>query len=266
LFIAVIILLNRIPVGGFFADFNFSIRVSASLENILVNAIVIGLCFWLIIKFRFVSFLRLRKFEIKHLIYFLPLMFYIIFLGNETSVFEIDNDVFYSKEMLIVVVEKFTSAVLEEIVFRGLVLALIINTYIERKNGMLISVLLASFIFGTTHFSNILTQSDLLTVHGVIKQVYIATCLGVMFSAMFLKSRNIFILIIGHFVLNLFSILEELKMKAAPAAAGVMADKTSFEIIGALILILLIFGIPLLIGIFILRSIPVRQLKCQLQF
>jgi uncharacterized protein len=265
LFIVVIILLNRIPISGIFADLNFSIKASASLENIIINTVVIALCLWLIKKLRFVSFLGLRRFETKHLVYFLPLVFYIVLLGNGTSIFAIDNDVLYTKETFIAVLEKLTSAFLEEIVFRGLVLAMIISRFVERRNGILTSVLLASFIFGTTHLINILTQSDLLTAHGVLKQVYIATCLGVMFSAMFLKSRNIFVLVVGHFIFNLFSILEELKMDTALSASR-LGDETALESIIALLLILVIFGIPMFIGIAFSKSIDAREVKCQLSF
>jgi len=168
-------------------------------------------------------------------------------------------------EMFLLFLEKLTSAFLEEIIFRGLVLAFIINKYIERKNELLISVFLTSLIFGTTHFINIVTQAELLTVNGVIKQVYIATCLGVMFSSMFLKSRNIFILIFGHFIFNMFSIFDELKMNAASASIRVVEDKTTLEIIASLVLIFIIFGIPVLIGIAILRQVDIKQLKSELK-
>lgn len=265
LFIVVIILLNRIPVERFFAILNFSAKASASLENITINCIVIGICFWLILKFKFIHFLKLHKFETKHLIYYFPLLFYLILLSNSSVLFKISKEILYSMEMFLIFFEKLTSAFLEEIVFRGFVLVLILNKYIERKNGVLISILLASFIFGTTHFINIITQSELLTVGGVIKQVYIATCLGAMFSAMFLKSRNIFILIMAHFVFNIFSVLEEVEMNAT-TATRVIDDKTTFEIIGSLILILIIFGIPLLFGIAILKHIDIKDLKGQLKW
>lgn len=264
LFIVVIILLNRIPVERFFTTLNFSTKSSASLENITIDCIVIGICFWLILKFQFIHFLKLDKFETKHLIYYLPLLFYFILFANSSVFFKISKEVLYSMEMFITFLEKLISAFLEEIVFRGFVLVLILNKYIERKNGVLISVLIASFIFGTTHFINLITQSYLLTVGGVIKQVYIATCLGVMFSAMFLKSRNIFILIVAHFIFNIFSVLEELEMNAT-IEASVIDDRTSFEIVTSNLLILIIFGIPLLIGIAILKNLDIKLLKNQLK-
>lgn len=266
LFIVLIILLNRIPIDKSFEALNYSVKASASLENIIINIVVICICFWLILKFKFTDFLKLGEFETKHLIYYIPLIFYIVFLGNSTDFSYVNEEILYSKDIFLIFLEKLTSAFLEEIVFRGFVLALIINKYIKRKNGILISVLIASFIFGTTHFINIITQSDRFSVEGVIKQVYIATCLGVMFSAMFLKSRNIFILITGHFIFNIFSILDELRRNAANAdATHVIKDKSTFEIIAALILILIIFGIPALIGIAILKHVDIKQIKSQLK-
>lgn len=265
LFILVIILLNRISIAKPFEDFHFSIKASASLENIIINCCVIAISFWLIIKLKFIHFLKFGEFETKHLKYYLPLLIYIVLLANSSALSKINKEMYHTMDMFLVFLEKLTSAFLEEIVFRGLVLALIVNKYIERKNGVLISVFLASFIFGTTHFINLITQSELLTVTGVVKQVYIATCLGMMFSSMFLKSRNIFILIIGHFILNIFSILEELEMNAATTVTRVVEDKTTIEIITSLVLFFIIFGIPVLIGIAILRHVNDKQLRSQLK-
>ena len=244
---------------------NFSLKALESLENIIINCCVIAITFWLIIKFKFIHFIKFGEFETKNLQYYLPLLVYIVLLSNSNNVFEYDRKIFYTMEMFLLFLEKLTSAFLEEIIFRGLVLAFIINKYIERKNELLISVFLTSLIFGTTHFINIVTQAELLTVNGVIKQVYIATCLGVMFSSMFLKSRNIFILIFGHFIFNMFSIFDELKMNAASASIRVVEDKTTLEIIASLVLIFIIFGIPVLIGIAILRQVDIKQLKSELK-
>ena len=85
-----------------------------------------------------------------------------------------------------------------------------------------------------------------------------------MFSAMFLKSRNIFILIAAHFIFNIFSAFEELEMNAT-AATSVIDDKTTFEIVTSNLLIMIIFGIPLLIGTAILKHLDIKLLKNQLK-
>ena len=264
IFIVSVIILNRIPIDNFIKSLNLSLETSDSLENTIRNIVVIGICFWLIIKFEFIQFLKLDKFEIRNIIYFLPLVLYIFFLTNSTNFSEINYEVLYSTNTFIAFFEKLTSAVLEEIIFRGLVLSLILHKYVERKNGIFTSVLITSFIFGTLHIVNLDTQTELLTTEGVFKQIFYATCLGVLFSAMFLKSRNLYILVAGHFVLNISSMLDRFQINSIGHAVPIIKEKSTLEIIASLFAIFVLFGVAALIGIAILKTIDLKQLKSQM--
>ena len=81
---------------------------------------------------------------------------------------------------------------------------------------------------------------------------------------MFLKSRNLYILVAGHFVLNISSMLDRFQINSIGHAVPIIKEKSTLEIIASLFAIFVLFGVAALIGIAILKTIDLKQLKSQM--
>ncbi len=87
----------------------------------------------------------------------------------------------------------------EEVAFRGIILNMQKKRYTQTT-----VVLLNGIIFGLFHYTNLLSFPDLFSVS---LQVFFASCLGIMFSYMYFKTKSIIPCIILHFLINAFGIL-----------------------------------------------------------
>ncbi len=92
--------------------------------------------------------------------------------------------------------------IMEELYLRGLLQNIIEKWFGERKNGTLYAILIASILFGAGHIFGALGQP--ITV--IISKVVWATALGVYFGSVYVKTKNLWVPIILHFVINLVGI------------------------------------------------------------
>lgn len=93
-------------------------------------------------------------------------------------------------------------AFMEELYLRGLLQNLIEKLFGKRKNASLFAVLIASLLFGLGHIFGALGQ-PIMTI--VFKTVW-ATALGIYFGAIYVKTRNFWVPVILHFVVNMCGI------------------------------------------------------------
>ena len=93
-------------------------------------------------------------------------------------------------------------AIMEEIYLRGLLQNIIEKWFGKRDNATLYAVIISSALFGFGHIFGALGQ-PILTI--ICKAVW-AAALGVYFGAVYVKTRNLWIPIILHFVVDLCGI------------------------------------------------------------
>lgn len=93
-------------------------------------------------------------------------------------------------------------AVMEELYLRGLLQNIIGKWFKERKNAALYSVLIASALFGAGHIFGALGQP----VVTIAAKVVWATALGVYLGAVYVKTQNLWVPIILHFIVDLCGI------------------------------------------------------------
>jgi membrane protease YdiL (CAAX protease family) len=125
----------------------------------------------------------------------------------------------------------------EEYLFRGLLQALFLRKYASHKNGVFLSILLASVFFGVFHLLN-LAKND--NVGQVLVQVVYAMFIGFFFGVLLLKTNKLIPIAITHGLINFFfslAFLPGLKTPQNEAAETV----SLFPII--LFLPLFIFGL-----------------------
>lgn len=94
---------------------------------------------------------------------------------------------------------------IEEVLFRGIVLKSILNKYGNSKHGIIISVIVSSFVFGLAHIVTLMIHPQL--VMYTITQVIYCTLAGVLFSIIYLRCQNIFALVMLHTIIDISSLL-----------------------------------------------------------
>jgi len=167
-----------------------------------------------------------------------------------------DSTALYSWKGILFGISTLSSGVFEEILFRGLILGVLLHKYHKSKHGILKSVIISCLIFGLMHIVNIWTKDQ--TLRGTLNQVYAAFSLGILYSAVYLKTKSIIILGGLHTVHNFLGSIPELTDSAAIISST--GNKTVAEIILSSILVILIFGIPLIMGLLILKVTKKEEL------
>lgn len=93
-------------------------------------------------------------------------------------------------------------SIMEELYLRGLLQNIIEKYFGERKHSALYSVIIASLLFGFGHIFGAIGQP----VYTIIAKTIWATALGVYFGAIYIMTRNLWVPIILHFVVDLVGI------------------------------------------------------------
>ena len=83
----------------------------------------------------------------------------------------------------------------EECIFRGTLQNILAKKYAKSVKGIWITVIVTALTFGLTHVTNVFFGMDPLAV---LTQVISATCLGILFGAVYLRSGSIWALILIH--------------------------------------------------------------------
>lgn len=251
LLIVVIMLLHKLPLNLIFLNIGFNDYHSESYDKIITNFMLIAALFFLIRKMRLPF--KLLSFNLKNIIYYVPLVFYImVFSGGFKDFFNFDFSTITLQTFLTYTLKYFSSSFLEEFVFRGFILGAFLLNFPSTKRGILTSVLLSGLIFGLMHIINLWTFEGR-TVQGVLNQVYAATCLGIMYAATYLKTRSILTLGLLHFLSNFFSSITELNFNEIITQSAIVVDPSLANTILTEIFRIIIFGIPLIIGLFIIN-------------
>ena len=92
--------------------------------------------------------------------------------------------------------------IMEELYLRGLLQNIIEKWFGKRKNASLYAILIASVLFGLGHIFGALGQP----VATVICKTVWATALGIYFGAVYVKTKNLWVPIILHLIVNLCGI------------------------------------------------------------
>lgn len=119
---------------------------------------------------------------------------------------EFSNNALQSpKYILMFVLSVFLTGFSEEIVFRGVVLNVIYDCY-EKKGKAAIynTIIISSFIFSLMHLSNIFSG---VTVSGSFIQMICAFGIGCYFGAIYIRCKNIWVLILLHSMINFVSLM-----------------------------------------------------------
>jgi uncharacterized protein len=136
---------------------------------------------------------------------------------------------------------------IEEFLFRGLILPLMLHKWGGTRRGIYGAVFLSSAIFGLVHLINfVMGRRDLLTT---ATQITYGTFFGVFFAALMLRNRSIWPAVFGHFLFDLCGNLKEI----TEGYVFTRVEPTT-TVDGALITVAILLPL-LLIGLFYLRKV-----------
>lgn len=97
--------------------------------------------------------------------------------------------------------QSFTTAFFEEVIFRGIIFFVIIQRLPNTKDGLFKAIIISSAIFGLTHLLNLTAGAG---ITSTLLQVAYSFLMGMMWAVVFIKTRNILYPIILHGVYNFF--------------------------------------------------------------
>lgn len=150
--------------------------------------------------------------------------------------------------IIIVCLEQIFVGIFEEFLFRGLLLNILLEkTKHMQYKGMIWSLLLSSLIFGLIHLLNLFDTPEL--INSTIVQIFFGIFTGVFLGALYLRYRNIWVVVFYHALIDIASELPII-FYDIPAATEGGADMP----FSAVIPNILANSVFLFIGLFLARK------------
>ncbi|WP_102400738.1 CPBP family intramembrane glutamic endopeptidase [Haloimpatiens massiliensis] len=92
----------------------------------------------------------------------------------------------------------------EEFIFRGTILNLLIDKFNKTPKGIYASIAISSVIFGAAHMTNIFSG---VSIKSSFIQAVGATVIGALLAAIYLRTRNIWVVVILHAFMDFSSLI-----------------------------------------------------------
>ena len=137
-------------------------------------------------------------------------------------------------------------AISEEFLFRGAIFTQMLESWKDRKGFIWAAMIASSVIFGLRHFLNLVTAPNVII--STVGQVLFTFMAGFYLCAVYLRTRNIWVCVIIHFLENLFTGFWAVVSTAATAAQAI--DGT----VANMLLLVGVHSIYILSGVLMLRD------------
>jgi membrane protease YdiL (CAAX protease family) len=133
-------------------------------------------------------------------------------------------------------------ALVEELLFRGFIQSELLSAFKNKR----IAILIGAVIFGLAHLSNFTREN--ISFQSLINQVYFAGSLGFLMGAVLYKTRNIWPIVVYHFLVDFFSLLITLNPEEALENAVVESTSAGEYPIASIIATYVFYSIPGVVG------------------
>lgn len=107
-------------------------------------------------------------------------------------------------EIIFYIVAIFLVGLVEELVFRGVIFNLLLNSFPKTRKGITGAIVLGGVLFGLMHFVNILSGVKFTSA---LIQVISAALMGILFCTIYASTRNFWMLVIFHALVDFASLL-----------------------------------------------------------
>ncbi len=243
------------PLRTYLTDFMSTYSRAELLAGIIVRIGILSVLIFLLKKWELFDFNGLlRKWKINDFyVVLVPILFFLIIrIGNYRTLIEADLplvSLFFISVLFI--------GLVEEILFRGMVLPLFIELLKNHKSVILWSVIISSLSFGVLHYANLLLRDDA-SFLGTTTQVLFALSIGVIFAAIFLRIKNIIPVALFHSLFN-FTMGDKV-LKEEQLVGETIVQNTKTLNYGSL-LMNIVFSILLIgIGVYLLRKVDESEI------
>lgn len=135
-------------------------------------------------------------------------------------------------------------AVSEEFLFRGIIFTQMLESRKNKTGFIWAAVIVSSVIFGLRHFLNLVTTPNI--VISTVGQVLFTFMAGVYLCAVYLRTRNIWVCIMIHFLEDFFTGFWAMVSTSAAAAQTTDGTITNMILLVAVHSVYIIFGIIML--------------------
>ncbi len=132
-------------------------------------------------------------------------------------------------------------AVSEEFLFRGVIFTQMLDSRKDKKGCIWAAMILSSVIFGLRHFLNLVTTPNVVIT--TVGQALFTFMAGFYLCAVYLRTRNIWICIIIHFLEDFFTGFWAIVSTSAQAAQSVDGTPANMLLLVAVHLVYVIFGV-----------------------
>ncbi len=167
--------------------------------------------------------------------------------GMEILVFYVRSPLQPPAHILLFVLCMAAVGITEELTFRGLIAGILYDKYGATPAGVWLSVMVSSLLFGFVHLSNA-AGADL---SGVLIQMVGAVALGMCFSALYFRCRNLWAVAAVHGFMDFCALL----------SSGVFRVDSMTDIIGSYSAAnILAFGVYVVIALVLLRPDKLREI------
>jgi membrane protease YdiL (CAAX protease family) len=173
-------------------------QLAKEISGITIRLMLISIIFFIINKLRLTTFTGLNSWQkVRNLqAILIPMAFIILGIANNWST--------YAKTeihlLLLFIISTFAVGIVEEFAFRGTIFPLLIKSFINAKQPIVISAVMSSLMFGLIHFINIFSQPE--NIIGITSQVFFATSIGVFFCGLLVRTENLLIPSAFHALVN----------------------------------------------------------------
>ncbi len=255
-FLIVILLIKALPLRLLFVNF-----IAFDLENIffnylellVLNFICLGFVFYILKRYKYkISFYNIKE---TNVIYFLPLVLaLLIFTNIFSNIKYLDS---YELPLCIILIYSlniFFSAFLEELFFRGFTLSFLLN---HNYKNVSIIIIKSALLFGLPHFINFFNKTQ--DIYSILYQVIFAISLGFLYSAVYLKTKSLIVLIFFHFINNVVSNIDDLIVKYEKITISVNNNLTFLQLIIETSLVCCISVFFIFLGVIILRKVDFKD-------
>lgn len=126
--------------------------------------------------------------------------------------------------LIIVVIEQIFVGIFEEFLFRGLILNTLLETLKrDGHKGMVLSIIISSFLFGIVHLVNLFDTPEL--VNATIAQSAGAMFIGIFLGALYCRCGNIWVVVFYHALIDIIAELPGI-FHHIPETTGAVTDWT----------------------------------------
>lgn len=230
------------PSIGLLKYFNINEDISFNIADNLFRILILIYSLNLVYTLKLNKYCGL-KFDFKNRnlkILFIPFLI-LIAIFCLTILKNIQNITFHS--FVLLAISNIIVGFSEEVSMRGVILPLLIRMFSKNKRGIILSLLISSFIFAILHYITLL--------HGIVNftdttnQVILAFGGGMIFGSLMLRSQNIVVISLLHGAANIVGSISEI-IEKEPVIHQHLPGGYSFNLIYVFVILLIVISIILL--------------------